>query len=206
MLSLTWHSTGQLDVAKKVLERTLKTMKPLLDAGYPVIGLEPSCTVMLQHEMVRLLPNNPLAQQLSAAVVPFGELVARHLPADGLPNESWPFGELNVGAVSQVHCHERSEGDHSPSSSVLSSIGIDERTIETGCCGLAGNWGFEPGHAELSQALGDRELFPAVRARKEGDLVLADGFSCRTQIAEGTGAAGMHLAQVLAMAKIRATE
>jgi FAD/FMN-containing dehydrogenase/Fe-S oxidoreductase len=199
---LTWHSTGQLDAARKVIRHTLKVMEPLLEAGYPVIGLEPSCTVMLGHEITELVPDDPRAAALAAAVVPFGELVARHVPADRKPSAAWPFGTLDVGAVSQVHCHERSQGDHSPSAKVLASVGIDEREIETGCCGLAGNWGFEPGHAELSRTLGERELFPAIRGRATGDLVLADGFSCRTQISEGTDASGLHLAQVLAAARL----
>ena len=91
-------------------------------------------------------------------------------------------------------------GEHSGTAKVLEALGIDEREIETGCCGLAGNWGFEPGHAELSRSLGERELFPAIRKRADEDLVLSDGFSCRTQISEGTDAKGMHLAQVLAAA------
>ncbi|MDO2934199.1 FAD-binding and (Fe-S)-binding domain-containing protein [Paeniglutamicibacter sulfureus] len=203
---LTWHSTGQLDAARKVIRHTLKVMEPLLDAGYPVIGLEPSCTVMLGHEITELVPNDPRAAALAAAMVPFGELVAKHVPVDGKPSAAWPFGTLNVGAVSQVHCHERSQGDHLPSSKVLAAVGINEREIETGCCGLAGNWGFEPGHAELSRSLGERELFPAIRGRAEGDFVLADGFSCRTQISEGTDASGMHLAQVLVAARLNDLE
>ncbi|MEG0213340.1 MAG: FAD-binding oxidoreductase, partial [Glutamicibacter sp.] len=154
------------------------------------------------HEITELVPEDPRAAALSAAVVPFADLIAKHVPQDGQPNASWPFGQLNVGAVSQVHCHERSQGDHGNSSAVLRSIGIDEREIETGCCGLAGNWGFEPGHAQLSRSLGERELFPAIRNRAQDDVVLADGFSCRTQIAEGTDVRGMHLAQALLKAKI----
>lgn len=197
---LTWHSTGQLDVARKVIRHTLKVMEPLLNAGYEVIGLEPSCTVMLGSEISELVPDDPRAMRLSAAVVPFGDLIARHLSSDGEPDKDWPFGLLNTGAVSQVHCHERSMGEHSGTAKVLKALGIDEREIETGCCGLAGNWGFEPGHAELSRSLGERELFPAIRKRADEDLVLSDGFSCRTQISEGTDAKGMHLAQVLAAA------
>ncbi len=203
---LTWHSTGQLDAARKVIRHTLKVMEPLLESGYPIIGLEPSCTVMLGHEITELLPDEPRAAALAAAVVPFGDLVAGHLPADGKPSAAWPFGRLDAGAVSQVHCHERSIGDHSGTATVLACLGIDEREIETGCCGLAGNWGFEPGHAELSRSLGERELFPAIRGRAVGDLVLADGFSCRTQISEGTDAKGLHLAQVLAAARLDAGE
>lgn len=208
---LTWHSTGQLGMVQRVLRQTLDVMEPYVSAGYPVIGLEPSCTVMLGHEISELLPDDPRARALQDAVLPFADLIERHLPADAgfdagavEPSEAWPFVPLRIGAVSQVHCHERSQGDHSPARTVLAAVGIDEREIETGCCGLAGNWGFEPGHAELSRTLGERELFPKIRAKAADDIVLADGFSCRTQVAEGTDAQGMHLAQVLRRALIRA--
>lgn len=199
---LTWHSTGQLDVARKVLLKTLTSMRPYLESGFPIVGLEPSCSVMLTKDILELLPNNQEAKKLAASMISFGALVERHLPVDEASRRAWPFGELDVGAVSQVHCHERSHGDHSPASRVLSAIGVAERQIETGCCGLAGNWGFEPGHASLSETLGERELFPAVRQRPERDLVMADGFSCRTQISIGTGVAGMHLAEVLLAAQL----
>ncbi|MCI2265150.1 FAD-binding and (Fe-S)-binding domain-containing protein [Sediminivirga luteola] len=238
---LTWHSTGQLGMVKRVLAATLDVMEPYLAAGLPVIGLEPSCHAMLAHEAAELLPDDPRAARLQELVAPFATVVARHLPGsdlrldgmappvnatvppsanarpgeDGAPvsrNETptrgdvapgdrsaaqWPFGRLDIRAVGQVHCHERSVGDHDPASEVLKAIGVDERTIETGCCGLAGNWGFEPGHAELSLQLGERELFPAIRKRGAGDLILADGFSCRTQVRQGTGADALHLAEVL---------
>ena len=98
-------------------------------------------------------------------------------------------------ALTQVHCHERSVGQPEHSAAILRALGVEEEQIATGCCGLAGNWGFEPGHAEMSLALGERELFPRVRAA-EGE-VIADGFSCRTQIEQGTGRRAKHLAEVV---------
>ena len=80
---------------------------------------------------------------------------------------------------------------------MLEKLGVDTAVVGGGCCGLAGNWGFEPGHHEISQTLGERNLFPAIRAAGPGSIVLADGFSCRTQIAQGTDAEGVHLAQVM---------
>lgn len=204
---LTWHSTGQLHIAQRVLRHTLDIMAPYVDAGLPVVGLEPSCTVMLRHDISELLPEDPRAAGLAAAVIPLGELIARHLPPDHdeegsneLPAPLWPFQRLDVEAVTQVHCHERSSGERGPAERVLAALGVSERGIKTGCCGLAGNWGFEPGHADLSRALGERELFPAVRERKDGDVVLADGFSCRTQVQQGTGVRALHLAEILAWA------
>ena len=200
---LTWHSTGQLDMAQKVLTRTLDVMEPYLRAGYPVVGLEPSCTVLLAHDLPEMLPDDPRAALMAKSVVSLGELIEHRAPANGVPGPEWPFEELDATAVSQVHCHERSQGDHGPAATVLRSVGVREEEIKTGCCGLAGNWGFEPGHAELSKTLGERELFPAIRARGAGDLVLADGFSCRTQITEGTGVEGLHLAEVLQKALVK---
>ncbi len=194
---LTWHSTGQLSMVKRVLSRSVAVMEPYVAAGIPVVGLEPSCREMLAHELTELMPGDPRAERLQESVVSFSDVVSRHLPQEGGDRSSWPFGELNVGAVSQVHCHERSLGDSAPSSSLLSAVGVDERSVRTGCCGLAGNWGFEPGHADLSRDLGERELFPAIRARESGDIVLADGFSCRTQVRQETDAEPLHLAEVL---------
>ena len=101
--------------------------------------------------------------------------------------------------MTQVHCHEKSLGDPQQSSLILEALGYDEAQIETGCCGLAGNWGFEAGHAEMSMQLGERELFPRVREHLTCDSgpVIADGFSCRTQVFQGTGAQAVHMAEIV---------
>jgi Fe-S oxidoreductase len=195
---LTWHSTGQLDMTRKVLRDTLDVMEPLLAAGHPIIGLEPSCTVMLQDEIREMLPDDPRARRVAELTTTFGAFAARHLDR-GRP---WPFGELSTeagpaAAVCQVHCHQKSAHGYASELRVLEELGVDVAVVGGGCCGLAGNWGFEPGHYDASQALADRELFPTIRASADGTIVLADGFSCRTQIAQGTAAEGVHLAQVL---------
>ncbi|SDY72697.1 FAD/FMN-containing dehydrogenase [Modestobacter sp. DSM 44400] len=195
---LTWHSTGQLDITRKVLRNTLDVIEPLLEAGYPIIGLEPSCTVMLQDEILEMLPDDPRARRVTELTTTLGAFAARHLDRD----RPWPFGELSTeagpaAAVCQVHCHQKSMHGYGPELRVLEKLGVDAAVVSGGCCGLAGNWGFEPGHYEVSQALAERELFPMVRAAADDTIVLADGFSCRTQIVQGTGAEGVHLAQVL---------
>ncbi|WP_460855754.1 FAD-binding and (Fe-S)-binding domain-containing protein [Nocardiopsis coralliicola] len=199
---LTWHSTGQLGMVRSVLARTLDAMEPF--DGLPVVALEPSCRVMLGHELSELLPGDPRAERLQGAVVSLAGIVARHLPDRTGRPEEWPFTTLDTGAVHQVHCHERSQENSAASRAVLAALGVSERAIATGCCGLAGNWGFEDGHAELSRTLAERELLPAVRNRDDGDLVLADGFSCRTQLAEEAGEDGLHLAQILQRALLSA--
>jgi Fe-S oxidoreductase len=168
----------------------LDILEPALDAGLPIIGLEPSCTIMLRDEATELLPDDPRAKLLSATTMTLAELVASH-------EGEWPFKRLNADAVAQVHCHQEAKGSYDPDRAVLERLGVAPDVIGAGCCGLAGNFGFEPGHWDVSQACAERELYPKVRAAKDDDYVLADGFSCRTQIAQGTGAQALHLAEIL---------
>ncbi|MGP5602609.1 FAD-binding and (Fe-S)-binding domain-containing protein [Corynebacterium casei] len=191
---LTWHSTGQLDMTQRVLKQTAKVMKPYMDRGLTVIGIEPSCTTMLTGEATEL-SDDPAIHQLAKSTVSFAEFVAP------LIKEKVDSGEIkpaNISALTQVHCHEKSLGDPQHSAKLLDALGVSQSDIETGCCGLAGNWGFEKGHAEMSMALGERELFPKVRAASaEGSAVIADGFSCRTHIDQGTGFAPQHVAEIV---------
>ncbi|WP_067475086.1 FAD-binding and (Fe-S)-binding domain-containing protein [Actinomadura hibisca] len=186
---LTWHSTGQLTITRRVLRHTLATLRPALEAGVPIVGLEPSCTVMLREEAPELLPGDPLAKLLSEHMTTLAELVDAQ--------QEWPFTPLNTSAVTQVHCHQEAKGSYDADRAVLERLGIAADVIGAGCCGLAGNFGFEPGHWEVSQACAERELYPKVNEADDDTLVLADGFSCRTQIAQGTERRALHLAQVL---------
>lgn len=175
-------------MVKRVLRRTAKVMRPWLNRGLPVIGVEPSCTAMLAD--APSLTDDPDVARLAEATVSWAEFVA---PA---------LAELDVDvnglqALTQVHCHERSVGDPTHSAAILRALGVAEEQIATGCCGLADNWGFEPGHAEMSLELGERELFPRVRALAPDAEAIADGFSCRTQIEQGTGRRARHLAEVV---------
>lgn len=186
---LTWHSTGQLDMTKRMLGGTLDTLADDIAAGHRVVGLEPSCTVMLA-EAAQLLPDDPRAHALEGAMTTLAEVVAGH-------EGDWPFGEVPADALAQVHCHQKAKGSYDPDLAVLRRLGVDVDVVGGGCCGLAGNWGFEPGHYEVSQACAERELFPKIRAASADTLVLADGFSCRTQVVQGTDAEPRHLAEVL---------
>ncbi|WP_064744015.1 FAD-binding and (Fe-S)-binding domain-containing protein [Actinomadura oligospora] len=184
---LTWQSTGQLGIAKRVLRRTLDVLEPALDAGLPVVGLEPSCTVMLRDEAPELLPDDPRAHRLAASVVTLAELVADVDP--------WPFGTVDQDAVAQVHCHQEAKGSYAPDLRVLERLGVRTDVVGSGCCGLAGDFGFARGHWDVSQGCAERELYPKAR---DAPLVLADGFSCRVQIVQGTGRRAVHLAELLA--------
>lgn len=190
---LTWHSTGQLDMVKRVLTQTLNRVYEHLDGTTPIVCLEPSCASMLVEEAPQLFPDDRRVQNLARQVITLGELVSDHTKNGGI----WPFEETRIDALSQVHCHERSRSAHDGTSAALNRLGIDESLIKAGCCGLAGNWGFEPGHAQMSRDLGERELFPRIRELDSDAAVLADGFSCRTHIREETGVEAKHLAQVL---------
>ncbi|MGK5554049.1 FAD-binding and (Fe-S)-binding domain-containing protein [Actinomadura kijaniata] len=185
---LTWHSTGQLGMARRTLRRTLDVLAPALEAGLPVLGLEPSCTVMLREEAAGLLPDDPRAALLAARVTTLAELA--------LAGDGWPFGRLDRAAVTQFHCHQEAKGTTTADREVLERLGIAADVITAGCCGLAGNFGFEPGHWEVSQACAGRELYPRLDAAPAA-LVHADGFSCRLQIAQGTARRPLHLAQLL---------
>ncbi|WP_017611853.1 FAD-binding and (Fe-S)-binding domain-containing protein, partial [Nocardiopsis salina] len=153
---LTWHSTGQLDLARAALRRALDALESRLDAGLRVVGLEPSCTVMLR-EAPDLLPDDRRAHLLRDRVVTLAELADEH-------EGPWPFADLRADAVAQVHCHQEAKGSYGADRRVLERLGIDPGVVQAGCCGLAGNFGFERGHWEVSQACAEQELYPRVRA------------------------------------------
>lgn len=190
---LTWVSTGQLDGAKKVLTNTLRILKPWLDDGVPVIGLEPSCTALFRGELTDLLPDSPDAKKLRNLTRTFAELLAEH-------TDDFDVRHPGQRALVQVHCHQHSELGYSPDRAVLSALGVAAEVLDSGCCGLAGNFGFEKGHYEVSMSAAERVLLPAVRDADEETAVLADGFSCRTQIRQAPGPgstrAPVHLAEL----------
>ncbi|MBB4674897.1 FAD-binding and (Fe-S)-binding domain-containing protein [Crossiella cryophila] len=180
---LTWHSTGQLDIARRVLRRSVRAL-----AGQGlVIGLEPSCTVLLREDAAELVPE---AAGLGARVRTLAEVVAAH-------QGDWPFGHLDAKAIRQPHCHQQATFGDEAEREVLSRLGIEVDQVDAGCCGLAGNFGFEPGHWDVAQACAERQLYPRIRAAPASTMVLADGFSCRTQAGQGTEVTAEHTASVL---------
>lgn len=201
---LTWVSTGQLDVARSVLRRSLATIRPWLDEGVPVVGLEPSCTAALRSDAVELLggrADDAEARRLSSLVRTFAEVLAEHT------------GELaartsgDLRALVQIHCHQYADAGFDADRAVLAALGVEAQVLDEGCCGLAGNFGFEDGHYEVSTACAERGLMPAVREAGPDVTVLADGYSCRTQIRQlqrsdrsGTAHEPRHLASLAARA------
>jgi Fe-S oxidoreductase len=186
---LTWISTGQLNRAKKVLARSLAILEPTLAAGMPIVGLEPSCTAALRHDAPALLPDNPHAATAAGLTRTFAEF---------LNQSGWQPPRVGGEALVQTHCHQHAVVGFDADRSVMAAAGIDATVPDSGCCGLAGNFGFERGHYEVSKAAGERVLLPAVRDAAPTTAIVADGFSCRTQITHGTSRQPVHLAQLLA--------
>ncbi|WP_105972945.1 FAD-binding and (Fe-S)-binding domain-containing protein [Streptomyces geranii] len=187
---LTYVSTGQLDRARAVLRRTLDTMEPVLEAGTPVVVLEPSCAAALRTDLPELLPGDPRARRLADAVRTFAETLEQQAP-------DWTPPRLNRPTTGQTHCHQHAVLGDDPDRRLREAAGLMGE-LTGGCCGLAGNFGFEKGHYEVSTACAEERLLPAVRDAGEGAVVLADGFSCRTQLEQLAGVRGRHLAEVLA--------
>ncbi|CUW29532.1 FAD-binding and (Fe-S)-binding domain-containing protein [Streptomyces reticuli] len=187
---LTYLSTGQLDRARTVLRRTLDLMEPVLRARVPVVVLEPSCAAALRTDLPELLPDDPRAARLSAAVLTFAETLERHAP-------HWAPPAVGRPIAGQTHCHQHAVLGDTPDRRLRAAAGLTGE-LSGGCCGLAGNFGFEKGHFEVSRACAEEQLLPSVRQAAPGTVILADGFSCRTQLDQLAGVRGRHLAEVLA--------
>ncbi|WKX74279.1 FAD-binding and (Fe-S)-binding domain-containing protein [Streptomyces sp. XD-27] len=189
---LTWVSTGQLDRARKVMRRTLDTMSPALDTGLPVVGLEPSCTAALRTDLPELLgTDDPRAARLAASVRTFAQTLEEYAPG-------WRPPRLDRPAVGQTHCHQHAVLGDAAERRLRARAGLTGE-LSGGCCGLAGNFGFERGHDEVSVACAEEHLLPSVRSAPSDAAVLADGFSCRTQIEHlADGRRARHLAELLA--------
>jgi Fe-S oxidoreductase len=190
---LTWISTGQLGVARRVLRRSLRSLGGHLLAGVPVVVLEPSCLAVFRHDGVALLAGDESARLASELTFTLAELLARYAP-------DWSPPQVGGDALVQTHCHQHAVVGFEADRALMRAAGISATVPDSGCCGLAGNFGFERGHFEVSQAAGERVLLPAVRAAGPDTLIVADGFSCRTQIEQGTDRRPWHLAQILASA------
>ncbi len=186
---LTYVSTGQLDRARRVMNRTLRIMRTAIDAGTPVVGLEPSCTAALRTDLPELLGTRA-ADGLAGSVRTFAQALEEYAP-------DWTPPRLDRPVTGQTHCHQHAVLGDEAEQRLRDAAGLTG-TLVGGCCGLAGNFGFEPGHHEVSTACAEEQLLPAVRSAAPGTAVLADGYSCHTQLAQLAGADAVHLAELLA--------
>ncbi|MFI2348582.1 FAD-binding and (Fe-S)-binding domain-containing protein [Streptomyces sp. NPDC019443] len=187
---LTYVSTGQLDRARAVMRRTLDTVEPLLDLAVPVVVLEPSCAAALKTDLPELLAEDPRAARLAASVRTFAQALEECAP-------DWAPPRLDRQVAGQTHCHQHAVLGDAAERRLRERTGLVGE-LSGGCCGLAGNFGFEKGHYGVSVACAEDQLLPAVRAAGEGVELLADGFSCRTQLEQLEGRRARHLAEVLA--------
>jgi FAD/FMN-containing dehydrogenase/Fe-S oxidoreductase len=195
---LTWISTGQLGRAKKILQRTVRHLAPHARSGGLVLGLEPSCTAVFRSDAHELFPDDQDVSRLGDATVTFAELMVDHTP-------DWEPTVVDSDyddAIAQVHCHQHAVLGWDADQRLLDKVGISGEALESGCCGLAGNFGFTAGHGDVSRALAEQVLLPRVRDADDTTAVLADGFSCRTQIhdLDSGGREARHLAELVAAA------
>jgi FAD/FMN-containing dehydrogenase/Fe-S oxidoreductase len=186
---LTWISTGQLDGARRQLRAALDILHPIVATGTPVVGLEPSCLAVWRSDASELLPDDPRVAEVAAGLLTLAELLGR--TSDWIPPDL-----TGIELVVQPHCHHASVLGWQADATLLAATGATVTTVG-GCCGLAGNFGVEKGHYEVSVKVAEHDLLPAVTAHPNA-IVLADGFSCRTQLDQLVGHEAMTLAELLA--------
>jgi Fe-S oxidoreductase len=188
------YDYGFLGLARRYLDRTLDSLRPQIRDGVPVVGLEPSCVAVFRDELTKLMPNDEDARRLASQTFHFAEFLARDETGYTPP-------ELGGRVLLHGHCHGRATGGFEPEKGLLEAMGADVAAPETGCCGMAGAWGYEKAHFDVSRACAERVLLPAVRAAESTTTLVASGFSCRSQIAQlGPGREAQHIAEVLAQA------
>jgi Fe-S oxidoreductase len=191
------YDYGMLRLARGYLEHVLDALRDELRAGTPIVGIEPSCLAVLKDEAPKLMPNDEDVKRLCKQSFHLAEFLCR---------EGYEPPRLRGRALVHGHCHEKATAGFEPLTQLLEKMGLDVESSKGGCCGMAGAWGYEKGHYDVSIACGERALFPAVRAAGDEPLIVTDGFSCKTQIEQGTGRRALHLAEVLQLAHGKSTE
>ena len=187
------YDHGMLDRAQSLLLQILDKLSPEIEAGIPIVGLEPSCVAVFRDELINLFPHDERAQALSRQTFLLSEFLENRA-------KDFPLPRLNRQALLHGHCHHKSLMKMTAEEAVLQRLGIDFQSPAPGCCGMAGSFGFEHEKYDISMAIGELELLPAVRQAPAAWLIIADGFSCREQIAQGTSRHALHLAEVVQIA------
>jgi FAD/FMN-containing dehydrogenase/Fe-S oxidoreductase len=187
------YDHGMLDRAQALLRQILDELSPAIEAGIPIVGLEPSCVAVFRDELVDLFPHDERAQALSRQTFLLSEFLETN-------PEKFPLRRLDRKALLHGHCHHKSLMKMTAEEAVLRRLGVDFESPAPGCCGMAGSFGFESEKYDISIVIGELELLPAVRQAPPDWLIIADGFSCREQIAQCTPRHALHLAEVLQMA------
>jgi Fe-S oxidoreductase len=180
-----------LRIAKLQLRQIVDALRPQIDAGVPIVGLEPSCVAVFRDELGNLFPDDVDAQRLAKQTFTLAEWLCKH---------GWQPPHIEGRAIVQAHCHHVSVLEFDPERELLERTGLDVDVVASGCCGLAGSYGYERGEKyEISMRCAEDVLLPAIRENPNA-IVLADGFSCRSQIEHGAGRQALHLAELLARA------
>jgi Fe-S oxidoreductase len=187
------YDYGFLDLAERYLHNTLDVLREEIRRGTPVVGMEPSCLAMFKDELTGMLPHDDDAQRLARCAMHFSEFFEKF---------EIEVPRLERHAIVWGHCHHKATGGMDPEHKLLKRMGLEIEPVSGGCCGLAGSWGFEQGHHEISMQCGGQALLPAVRDADRSTLVIANGFSCKTQIQQSdAGRNALHVAQVMKMAR-----
>ncbi len=187
------YDFGMLHTAKALWRQILDALRPEIEAGTPVVGLEPSCVAAFRDELVNLYPMDEDAKRLSDSMFFLSEFLIKKVPEFKPPR-------LARKAIVQKHCHHDHVMGYKEENNLLQELGLDFEVLDSGCCGMAGSFGFEAEHYDVSCRVGERMLLPSVREASPETLVIADGFSCREQVADLTERGALHVAQVLQMA------
>jgi len=187
------YDFGMLSLAKRTLEHTLETLAEPITSGVPMLVLEPSCASVFRDELRKLMPHDEHARRLTAQTMVLDELLDRHAP-------SWNPPNVNRQALVHGHCHHKAVIRGDQGRDLLTRASVQAEMTKAGCCGMAGSFGYGAGEQyEVSMRIGEQFLLPAVRAADAETLLVADGFSCRTQITAGAGRRALHTAEVLAL-------
>ena len=187
------YDYGMLDLAKRMLHDILAALRPAIRAGIPVVGLEPSCVSVFRDELTNLIHGDEDAERLKTQTFMLSEFLEQEAPSYKPP-------VLHRKAVVHGHCHHKSALNFEQEKSLLHRMGLDCDVLDSGCCGMAGAFGYEKDHYDVSIKCGERVLLPAVRHAEPSSLIITDGFSCREQILQETDRRALHIAQVLQMA------
>ncbi len=192
----TFLAAGLIDNARAEARRMIDALRPWVDKGVPVIGLEPSCLFSLRDEFLAMLPGEETTR-LAACAMLFEEFIAAEIDAGRFALD---FGPPRRGrALLHGHCHQKALGAMGPVQKALALVpGLEVETIESTCCGMAGAFGYEAEHFDISMRIGELDVLPAVRATENDVIIVADGTSCRHQIEDGAGRQAVHVARVLA--------
>jgi FAD/FMN-containing dehydrogenase/Fe-S oxidoreductase len=187
------YDYGMLDTAKLFWRRTLRVLAPQIREGIPLVGAEPSCIASFRDELPALMPADEDAKRLSLQALTLAEFLQLHA-------KDWQPPRLEARALVHGHCHQEAVMGMSAEQKLYERMGLDFEVLDSGCCGLAGSFGFEKEHDPISREIGEQRLMPAVRKAPQEALVVADGFSCKTQIEQMTDRHPLHTAQLLTKA------